>query len=365
MANRLESLEVARGIAATAVAFHHLTLEMAEPKYFGHSPWGSILFPGYHGVDFFFVLSGFIICYVHWEDIGRPSAVLRYAWRRVLRIVPPYWLVTGFVATVYLLAPDLGASYKHDPLRVLTSLLLLPVGNEPVLAVGWTLIYEAFFYILFGLIIWQPRLRLFLFPAWLLVIAIAIGHKSPTPAFAITAPVNLLFMMGIAAATIHRRRRLRCPLVWVGAGISAVSAVCAMEIIFTPRFGGVGTFFDIRDYGSPLVIGLASSAIILGLASWESQRPRNIRRPLRMIGAASYSMYLTHGVVISFGLTVLFKLRGWFPIDASLTILILICLALAGAILFWKTVEAPLLRRLRTTTVKRFAQVAPQAARTH
>jgi len=49
---------------------------------------------GHAGVDFFFVLSGFIIFFVHGKDIGKPSRLPHYVWRRFIRIYPVYWAVT-------------------------------------------------------------------------------------------------------------------------------------------------------------------------------------------------------------------------------------------------------------------------------
>jgi peptidoglycan/LPS O-acetylase OafA/YrhL len=49
---------------------------------------------GHAGVDLFFVISGFIITYVHYDDIGTPSRLGRYAARRFQRIYPLYWLAT-------------------------------------------------------------------------------------------------------------------------------------------------------------------------------------------------------------------------------------------------------------------------------
>lgn len=82
----LPSLQVCRGIAAILVAFVHATAQyernmpvsfLANWFTFGHS-----------GVDFFFVLSGFIIWFIHSEDIGKPNRFKNFALKRLARIYP-------------------------------------------------------------------------------------------------------------------------------------------------------------------------------------------------------------------------------------------------------------------------------------
>ena len=54
--------------------------------------WRAAFQFGHAGVDLFFVISGFVILFVHWEDIGRPQRISRYAGRRLTRILPIYWV---------------------------------------------------------------------------------------------------------------------------------------------------------------------------------------------------------------------------------------------------------------------------------
>lgn len=72
----LDGLQVIRGIAALAVVlFHEQELTSFGPHAVSNN-WFTALFKfGYAGVDIFFVLSGFLIVYVHYGDIGRPSRI--------------------------------------------------------------------------------------------------------------------------------------------------------------------------------------------------------------------------------------------------------------------------------------------------
>ncbi|NBQ54213.1 MAG: acyltransferase, partial [Proteobacteria bacterium] len=68
-----------RHVAKSQIRKHH---GRAELDHAGHR----------YGVDFFFVLSGFIILHAHMDDIGRPARLGRYLWRRAVRVYPIYWI---------------------------------------------------------------------------------------------------------------------------------------------------------------------------------------------------------------------------------------------------------------------------------
>ena len=83
----LLGLQALRGLAALLVVAHHTAGTLARAKYGGHELVGGLLFPlGRAGVDLFFVLSGFIIYYVHHADIACPDRFRNYAVRRLSRI---------------------------------------------------------------------------------------------------------------------------------------------------------------------------------------------------------------------------------------------------------------------------------------
>ena len=60
---KLTSIEAARGIAAVMVVFYHAARHLKAD--YNVMPWEGIAQFGHAGVDFFFVLSGFIIFFVH------------------------------------------------------------------------------------------------------------------------------------------------------------------------------------------------------------------------------------------------------------------------------------------------------------
>lgn len=102
------------------------------------------------GVDLFFVISGFIMW---WTTSGIEITPGRFMLKRVHRIVPLYWAVTGFYVVVLLVAPRFMQTGALDPAHAIASFLFIP-WQHPVLAPayplvtpGWTLNYEMFFYV--------------------------------------------------------------------------------------------------------------------------------------------------------------------------------------------------------------------------
>src|SRR5262249_27428686 len=95
-------------------------------------------------------ISGFIIVYVSAGTFGTPGAVVDFIRRRIIRIVPLYWLTT--LAFLFLLPHSEGGA------DIVQSLLFLPSpnGRLPILPPGWTLNYEMFFYAIFATVLWLP-----------------------------------------------------------------------------------------------------------------------------------------------------------------------------------------------------------------
>src|ERR1700761_2793553 len=100
----LYTLQAGRAIASLLVVFYHNAVSIFDDsRFWGDDPSQKIFNFGHSGVDFFFVLSGFIILYAHWNDLGKPKQIFKYASKRFRRIYPIYWIVLALVAPVYFL----------------------------------------------------------------------------------------------------------------------------------------------------------------------------------------------------------------------------------------------------------------------
>lgn len=113
MMRRLAHIDGLRAIAVLGVVMHHIA------KYDHHlatSPWRHALREGAHGVDLFFVISGFCLSYpliVRMHGAGDATLrVAHYFARRLVRIVPPYYAA---VAALLLLFAVAGRVWQWQP----------------------------------------------------------------------------------------------------------------------------------------------------------------------------------------------------------------------------------------------------------
>lgn len=262
---KLAGLQALRGLAALAVVVHHTLEEL------GAGPaWLTRL--GACGVDVFFVISGFIMFYTSAEL--RPG---EFMLRRFLRIAPVYWICT--LAVVALSAT--GAFYKSQTITagdLIGSLLF--VDPHPVLGVGWTLHFEMYFYLLFGLTIATGLFRWSVVVIPLLLGGIAILARG-TP---YADPIVFEFAFGIALAAGYRAGWLSGK--WsIPAALAACAAFCMASLGGTAETSGLPSAMRWWAWGVP-------AALAIYAALW--WRPR-----FTLLGDASYSVYLVHPFVMT------------------------------------------------------------------
>lgn len=279
----LAGLQCGRAVAAVMVAIFHANVFLLPSKFYAGEGAGAAFNFGYAGVEFFFVLSGFIMVLVHRRDFGQPSKALVFMRKRVVRIYPIYWLVMAFLLAIYFVSPGRGPDHARDPLAILQSLLLIPSEDGPIMQVAWTLQHEMLFYIIFSGIILNLRIGRIVFGAWMLacVLALPWSHDMSFPLSFLLKPHNLLFLFGIVAAYAytHLSRSSALLAFWTG---------CAL-------FLGIGlseTVLGVMGPESlqPLGYGLGALLIVIGLAQGGLPAPRW----LTFIGDASYAIYLVH-----------------------------------------------------------------------
>lgn len=142
------SIQLLRAVAATLVVLFHaqqaFAREVSAPL-FGQE---SYLFAfGAVGVHIFFVISGFIMVLTSRQP-GRPYSASQFFRRRLLRIYPIYWLC----ALAYVAAhAAIGRPYDVSPDDLVGALLLWPEDAARLIGPAWTLSFEMYFYICFGL----------------------------------------------------------------------------------------------------------------------------------------------------------------------------------------------------------------------
>jgi len=330
---KLRSIQALRGIAVLAVVAYHAARHLGQAV--DASAITRLTQPGHAGVDLFFVLSGFIILHVHRQDIGHPQALGRYAWQRFARLMPIYWV--ALAAEIALMLPHHGGDVT--PARVLFSASLLPVAQDPLLGVAWTLQHELLFYAAFRLLILDRRLGLACLSLWLLWgMAQGIGLLTDFGLPRFTSLFNLQFLFGMGAALAVNRGWIR------RGGLLALAAMALLVLVGTMEALG-----RIDGYGNlaRLAYGLPCALLIAGLALWESGAQRWVPALPVALGEASYSLYLFH--LLGIGVAWQVWLRSGIDTAAHPVscYVFLLAGALACGLSVHHLIEVPLLRRLR------------------
>ena len=339
---RFELLELLRAVAALLVVLFHT--QMIVGRIGGSYPFGMLVQNGDKGVDLFFVLSGFVMAFVHRGDIGRPRRFGRYAYSRVSRIYPSVWIVTLLGIAIYVAGFNAGKTDKLSPGGIIASLLLLPQAGDAIVNVTWTLKYEMFFYALFGIVILAPRIGGTLLAAWLVAAAAgwgASGSGGQAIAFYLQ-PIVLEFGIGIGVAAIVARRLAgaAAPPAWHGVLLLAFGVT---------MFVAAALFEPYANTGLPLLprfatYGLSGGFIVLGSCLLEmAVRPRLPPAAL-FLGAASYAIYLVHFSAITLFATLLAK--SGHAARGNLAAGAVACCGIAGGIAFYLVVDRPVARRL-------------------
>lgn len=335
---RLSTIQAARGAAALLVVVYHFSRLMQPEQYLGAIAFGNVFAFGHAGVDFFFVLSGFIIYSVHRGDIGRPARFRNFAWRRASRVYPSYWAVTALVVlSTALVAANW--TERFSAWHVVGSLLLVPQPTDPVLAVGWTLVHEACFYLAFGIAILSRRAGLLVAAAWLALIAAGLfSPMQPWPLQFLASAFNLQFAMGLVAAHVVLTGAVPAPRALAAAGACAFGLVAYAE-----NTGAIALY----GAASKVLFGLSATAVVIGLAAAERAGTLRAGRVGVFLGDISYSLYLIHILVIADGAWLLSKAGVIQAVPAPALAAGMIGACVAAAFLLHLAVERPLMLRPR------------------
>jgi exopolysaccharide production protein ExoZ len=335
----LSCLQAYRGIAAMAVLFYHVS-EQARTR-LGREPWFGIFHAGDLGVDFFFVLSGFIILYANGRSVGNPLAARKYFYRRLTRIYPVF-LSICFIKLAFMFAGGSVRGGKDGLGFILSSLLLWPLDRAPFLDVAWTLSFEMTFYFLFlFLILYGASLwRVIQVHALAVVLLNLLWVKELTfPATFIFSPFFLQFYLGCAACFLVRNWRWGRGLAW---GVLLGGAAMF--------FLGYGFFHHLEALGElalRIYIGLAFALVVVGSVALGAEFERLIPGWLKATGDASYSIYLMHGNLMNLGINYLAAHGGGTGRTSPWLLLALAVSVLVGGYLYYLAVERPLLNFFR------------------
>lgn len=341
-----DSIQALRGITALFILLEHIRF----------------LNCGAFGVDIFFCISGFMIMFSTHKDSG---FFLR---KRLIRILPLYYLMTVGTFLLLLLFPGMFEQTKADPVFLVKSLLFLPfdIGGgalQPLMRIGWTVNCEIFFYFLFfiGLRL-SHRFRGLICAVLLLAFTAAARLLPSPPAFLAFYgnPVMLEFLYGMAAYygarglyALYLQNRLpgfrkhvpgqRLPHMGFFLSLTALLLCFAGLIATKPTINILG-FRRIFVWGLPAFL-IVMCSFLLGLGM------RKIPPFLIRLGDASFSLYLVHYYPVMFLDRAVFDFSVCTPFSLSGTAAA-VCISLVLAFASRELIEKRFSGWLRSRLIK-------------
>jgi peptidoglycan/LPS O-acetylase OafA/YrhL len=297
--SRFVALDSWRGICAILVVVFHFVSDMPSSLESSAFIRNSYLF-----VDFFFVLSGFVLCHSYRGKISSPSDFARFVLRRFGRVWPLHIVVlAGFFAAVAWISrlphPD-GLSlswhstgYSIDAL--LPSALLLnamnlqgTVWNGP----AWSIGAEFYVYLLFALLVIVTSRRLIVPSLCLSIAALALVYRWAPDLMNTTWDYGIIrcvagFFGGVVAYHLYEFMRGRDPL---PATLLELAAV-ALVVLFVTFAGEDADHGSLISLAAPLVFGVAV-IVFAGEHGFLSLMLR--ARPFKALGRYSFSIYMIH-----------------------------------------------------------------------
>ena len=301
---RLAGLDGIRGLAALYVVINHIFLR-AFPGYpVDHAPvWAGWFIYGRFAVVVFIVLSGFSLALSPARHGWSLGALTRFARRRARRILPAYWAaLAASLAVAWLVLPPPGQGSPGVKSALVNGLLVqnLVAAPSPNRSL-WSMAVEAQLYVLFPLLLLLVRRRgAFAMVALVTVVVAAIGVIGPQvprlDTFVIQSAPDLaaLFALGILTAGIVCASAASRSRPWARYAVAAAAPVIA-------AIGWRGSVWTLDHlFWVDLALGPAIACLLAALATGQAARLLCVldARPLRALGASSYSLYLTHGPIV-------------------------------------------------------------------
>jgi peptidoglycan/LPS O-acetylase OafA/YrhL len=216
------------------------------------------------------------------------------------RIFPIYWIWLGIAVIIYLTHPYwIYKTPGHIP-HYWASVFLFPAANPPVLLVGWTLIHEIYFYVVFSLFLFAVPKRALVYALLIWAIAIiSLRNGFPElkhPAWVlVTHPLTLEFIGG-AFLGVWFSKGMRAP------GLPLRNLFAACLLLPLCKMAGLHLPWKMdTDWMRVLFSGIPAGIIVAAVMAMERKNGFHAPRWMVAMGDMSYSLYLSHILIIIVG----------------------------------------------------------------
>lgn len=339
------SLNGLRFLCIMAVLWHHAPI------------WGAMETPpqlltrGFLGVDFFFVLSGFLITTLLLREETRTGrfSLKGFYWRRILRIIPIYFLVVTAVGAYYIFLKGETGYLTHWPYYYLFLSNFL-TDHIPLLAPTWSLSVEEQYYMVWPLLLLIVPRRFI--PA-LLVVLVALNLLAVTGGLRVlgivpfdagilrfemfTATYAPILMGTLLAIALHNPRGFGLIARMLGNRYTPLVALIVLGIAVQTLPANLAGWPN-------LVLHLVMTAGLASIVVREDHALHRVMalRPVARIGEISYGIYLYHLIGLHFAKVML---GGLGLTQAWLILCLYILLTFLIAELSFRTFEAWFLKQ--------------------
>lgn len=354
--HRAQALDLIRALAAMAVLSYHVWLyRLPNPNRPSREGLlDHLLFEWRIGLVVFFVMSGYLLYrpLLRGRHDAAPAVLdnARYYWRRVVRIVPSYYLaIVGSIILLWSLDGTPGVRLPPVDQLWLFAFFLQNYSRETLLTLDaptWTLAVQAAFYLVFPLFVLAgSRLnrRAWLVPLALVLLGIAFNWLAYSnqwgPIARLSLPAMLPYLaLGMLIAHLPPLASRRA-----GVAMIAVGALLAFGDSLWHALGGwqwgLGVLRDVPGaVGYGLIIAACAQPVI---------GASDKLRWAESFGRWSYGVFLWHLPILLF-----LKGQGLMPSSGLVTWLLLVALSAAIGAANWRFVERPLLARSRGSEIR-------------
>jgi exopolysaccharide production protein ExoZ len=347
---RVDSIQALRAVAILLVVYTH-ALDSAtmvfgsslQSKFYYLKDWGPI------GVDLFFAISGFIMTRVVESYISR-GHWKSFIIKRILRIVPLYWLLTAVAIllktymNINITSLEIGKAFYFFPFLDKEEFIF------PIMNVGWSLSYEVYFYLIIAvmIILVKPDNFLYKLIAFLVgacFIGLLFDYKNILYTF-LTSSLLLEFAMGIVCGIVYdriKRSKYSLRFAWVLVIVGTMTALSTILWKFKPTDISLVLENNALAIFRGVIWGVPCAMILLGSVLLEKNKSFKTPDFIKFLGDASYSNYLGHMFIINIATKFshkIFMYSDAFSADLYIIILVIICTLVSAPIYMY--IEKPL-----------------------
>jgi peptidoglycan/LPS O-acetylase OafA/YrhL len=348
--HRAQALDLIRAAAALSVLTYHVWLYRLpnpnSPKRGNFLDY--TLFELRIGLVVFFVMSGYLLyrpLLKHHRAAPREVSLRAYYWRRIVRIVPAYYLaIVGSILLLWGLADTPGVRLPPASDLWLFFLFLQNYSHATLLTLDaptWTLAVQAAFYLVFpAFLFFGARMgrRAWMMPVVLILLGLVWNwisfHQGWGPIARLALPAMLPYL-ALGMLLVHLPPvQSRGAATWMIVGGAALAI--SNSVWHALGVGDLATGV-LRD-----VPGAIGFALIIAACAQPVVGASNRLKPFEAFGRWSYGVFLWHLPLLLF-----MKGHGLLPNSGILTWVQVLAVATVAGALTWRFVERPLLARSR------------------